>query len=133
MEKCPPWLRHCCIMAWKTCLSRSDLLALNWDEIDLKGELIALNRRKTHAEQAIPIFTAELKDLLAELQAERRQLPNVDGLVLTIDGQPIDKLKFEYWFRKARKEAALKTSPSTILDTARSRDGPPWEFQRPRR
>ena len=32
-------------------------------------------------------------------------MPNVDGLVLTIDGQAIDELKFEYSFRKARKDA----------------------------
>jgi integrase len=42
------------------------------------------------------------------LQAERRKLPNVDNLLLTINGQPIDKLKFEYDFRKARKAAEIK-------------------------
>jgi integrase len=109
-DNCPLWLRRACVMAWETCLSRSDLLALTWEEIDLKEGLIALkeDRAKTGAEQAIPIFTAELKDLLGELQAERRRLPNVDGIVLTIDGQPIDKLKFEYWFRKSRTAAGIK-------------------------
>ncbi|HMF52009.1 MAG TPA: hypothetical protein VK603_25350 [Candidatus Saccharimonadales bacterium] len=66
------------------------------------------NRAKTGAERASPIVTAELKALIAELQAERRRIPNVDGLVFTLDGQPIDKLKFEYWFRKARGEAGIK-------------------------
>ena len=110
LAKCPAWLRRACIMAWETCLSRSDLLALTWEEIDLRDGMIALkeDRAKTGAEQAIPIVTPELKALLAELQAERRRVPNVDGLVLTIDGQPIDELKFEYWFRKARKDAGIK-------------------------
>ena len=39
----------------------------------------------------MPIFTPELKALISELQAERRRVPNIDGLVLTMDGQPIDK------------------------------------------
>jgi integrase len=46
--------------------------------------------------------------LISELQAERRRVPNVDGLVLTIDGQPIDENKFEYHFRAARKAAKIK-------------------------
>jgi integrase len=33
--------------------------------------------------------------------------PGVDGLVLTIDGQPIDENKFEYHFRAARKAAKI--------------------------
>ena len=56
----------------------------------------------------MPIVTHELKALILELQAERRRIPNVDGLVLTRDGKPIPKLKFEYWFRKARKEAGIQ-------------------------
>jgi hypothetical protein len=44
------------MMAWKSCLSRSDLLALMWDEINLHEGLIELNnnRAKTGAEQASP-------------------------------------------------------------------------------
>jgi integrase len=86
------------------------LLALTWEEIDMKEEIIALknDRAKTGAEQAIPILTPALKTLIAELQAKRRRIPNVDGLVLTMDGKPIDELKFEYWFRKARKDAGIK-------------------------
>lgn len=110
LEKCPAWLRRACAMAWETCLSRSDLLTLTWEEIDLKEGLIQLkeNRQKTGAEQAIPIITSELKALVMELQAERRRVPNVDGIVLTIDGKPIDELKFEYWFRKSRAGAGIK-------------------------
>ena len=58
-------------------------------------------RGKTGAPQAIPILTPELKAIVLELQAERRRVPNVDGLVLTIDGQLINKVLFEYHFRKA--------------------------------
>jgi integrase len=97
-------------MAWETCLSRSDLLALTWEETNLKESLIELknDRAKTGAEEAIPIVTPELKALLTELQSERRRLPNVDGIVLTMDGKPIDELKLEYWFRKSRKDAGIQ-------------------------
>ena len=56
LEKSPAWLRRACMMAWKSCLSRSDLLALMWDEINLHEGLIELNnnRAKTGAEQASP-------------------------------------------------------------------------------
>jgi integrase len=51
LAKCPAWLRRACTMAWETALSRSDLLALTWDEIDLKEGIIALknDRAKTGA------------------------------------------------------------------------------------
>jgi hypothetical protein len=46
-------------MAWETCLSRKDLFALTWEEINLKEEIIELKnaRAKTGAEQAIPIVS----------------------------------------------------------------------------
>ena len=59
-------------------------------------------------DQAIPIVTNELKALLAELQEEKRKTPNVEGLFLTIDGQPIDEMKFEYHFRKALRGAKIE-------------------------
>jgi integrase len=110
LANCLPWLRRACIMAYETCLSRSDLFRLTWSEIDTREGIIELKngRAKTGKHQAVPIFTPELKALISELQAERRRVPNVDGLVLTMDGQPIDKLKFEYHFRKACKDADIK-------------------------
>jgi len=86
------------------------LFRLTWSEIDLREGIIELRngRAKTGKPQAVPIFTPELKALISELQAERRRVPNLDGLVLTMDGQPIDKLKFEYHFRAARKAAKIK-------------------------
>ncbi len=110
LEKSPSWLRRAIVMAWETALSRSDLFRLTWSEIDLREGIIELRngRSKTGKPQAVPIFTPELKALISELQAERRRVPNVDGLVLTMDGQPIDKLKFEYHFRAARKAAKIK-------------------------
>jgi integrase len=109
-EKSPAWLRRAIVMAWETALSRSDIFDLTWPEIDTARGIIELRdgRNKTEKPQAIPIFTPELVALIAELQAERRRVPNIDDLVFTIDGQPIDELVFEYHFRKARKAAGIK-------------------------
>ncbi len=67
--------RHC--LAWETALSRSDLFRLTWSEIDLREGIIELQngRGKTGTPQAVPVFTPELKALIAELQAERRRAP----------------------------------------------------------
>ena len=46
--------------------------------------------------------------MIAELRAERKRIPNASGLLFTIDGQPIPKNLFEYWFRAACKKAGLK-------------------------
>ena len=110
LEHSPAWLRRAIVMAWETALSRSDLFRLTWSEIDTRKGIIELKdgRAKTGKPQAVPIFTPELKALISELQAERRRVPNVDGLALTMDGRPIDKLKFEYHFRTARKAAGIK-------------------------
>jgi integrase len=42
LAACPAWLRRACVMAWETSLSRSDLLAQSWSEVDLKKEIIEL-------------------------------------------------------------------------------------------
>ena len=103
------WLRRAIVMAWETALSRSDLFRLTRSEIDVREGIIELKagRAKTGKPQAVPIMP-ELKALISELEAEWRRVPNVDGLVLTMDGQPIDKLKFEYHFRKACRNAGIK-------------------------
>ncbi len=100
---------RCCLL-WETSLSRSDLFHLRWDEIDLNESIIELKdgRAKTGKPQIIPIYTPELKALISELQAERRRTPNVGNLVLTENGQPLDKLKFEYHFRRAVRLAGIK-------------------------
>jgi integrase len=98
-------------MAYETSLSRSDLLELKWAEIDLRGGFTERNRNKTtehDAEHIILIVTPELSALIEELEAERHRIPNVDGLVLTLDGQPIPEILFEYWFRTSCKKAGIK-------------------------
>jgi integrase len=66
------------------------------------------NRKKTGVAQAIPIVTPELQAVITELRGERKRIPNASGLLFTIDGQPIPKNLFEYWFRAACKKAGVK-------------------------
>jgi len=110
LKHCPEWLRRAVQFSWETSLSRSDLFRLTWSEIDLNESIIELKngRAKTGKPQMIPIYTDTLKALIAELQAERRKTPNVGNLVLTENGQPLDKLKFEYHFRRAVRLAGIK-------------------------
>jgi len=100
---------HAVVLGWETALSCFDLFQLAWSEIDLKEGIIELRdgRVKTHKPQAIPIYTPELSALISELQQRRRRVPNAAGLVLTMDGQPIDKLKFQYLFRRACTRAKI--------------------------
>jgi integrase len=111
VDKCPTWLKRVVVMAYETSLSRSDLFELTWQEIDTQRGFIERDRNKTDeydAQHTIPIVTAELWDLITELQAERRRVPNVEGLVFTMNGQPIPKNLFEYWFRASCKRAGVK-------------------------
>ena len=134
LKHCPDWLRRAVAFSWETSLSRSDLFNLTWSEIDLAESIIELKhgRAKTGKPQIIPIYTPELKALISELQAERRKTPNVGNLVLTENGQPLDKLKFEYHFRRAVRLAGIKNF--TLHDAMRLQ--PDWRektFQPPPR
>jgi integrase len=107
LDNCDRWLRRACVLARETSLCRSDLLELTWSQIKTHEGIIERDRNKTDVEHAIPIATPELWEVIEELQSEKKRLPNVDGLVLTINGQPIPENKFEYRFRKARKAAGI--------------------------
>ena len=111
LENCPDWLGRVVAMAYETSLSRSDLLELKWQEIDVQQGVIERDRNKTtehDVQHVIPIVTPELWALIEELQAEQRRVRNMGGLVFTMDGQPIPKVLFEYWFRASCKKAGLK-------------------------
>ena len=111
LANCPVWLKRVVAMAYETSLSRSDLLELNWREIDVQQGIIQRDRNKSNnhdVQHIIPIVTPELWVLIEELQAERRRIRNMDDLVFTVDGQPISKVLFEYWFRASCKKAGLR-------------------------
>jgi integrase len=79
----------------ETCLSQGDLLRVTEDMIDAKTGVIRLNsgRGETGVEQ-IPPLTSRCRQILAEIEADRKQskVRNVQGLVFTNpDGSPITK------------------------------------------
>jgi integrase len=109
LENCPAWLSRAVAFGYHTALSRSDLFQLTWSEVDLREGIIELKdgRAKTGKPQAVPIHTPELKALIGDLQAERRRVPSIGDLVLTENGKPLDKIRFEYYFRRACRLAKI--------------------------
>jgi integrase len=113
-DKCPDWLRRVCVGAYETCLTRSDLLNLRWDEIEYdEGSSVNViklkdGRDKTKVRQVVPIVTPELKALFVELEAEFKRLPNTDNLVFTRDGQKIKPMQLRRALQKACKEAVIR-------------------------
>lgn len=73
-------------------------MTLTCAEIDLRHEIIELDRKKT-APTGDSYCLGNLTSDHAELQVERRRLPNVEDPVFTIDGKQISKNFFDSWFR----------------------------------
>src|SRR5262245_39187696 len=80
---------------------------LTWDKIDFKAGLIRL--AATDVKEKYPRRTPisyELRQVLDELRAEQRKVPNVGGFVFTRkNGRPITSIRSA--FEKARHEAKL--------------------------
>jgi integrase len=88
---------------------------LKWEMIDLKAGLIRLPAEivKEKHPRRTPI-SFEFRQVLEELRAEQRKVPNLGGYVVTRkNGQPITSIRTA--FEKARHEAALKR-PAAKLD-----------------
>ena len=108
----PPWMQRLAEFADETCLSQGDPLRVTEDMIDAKTGIIPLNsgRGKTGVEQ-IPPLTSRCRQILAEIEADRKQskVRNVQGLVFTNpDGSPITKGQIEYQTEKAVKNAEIR-------------------------
>ncbi len=126
----PPWMQRLAEFADETCLSQGDLLRVTEDMIDAKTGIIPLNsgRGKTGVEQ-IPPLTSRCRQILAEIEADRKQskIRKVHGLVFTNpDGSPITKGQIEYQTKKAVKNAGIRkfvfrNYRNTVLTRGRAR------------
>jgi integrase len=102
----PRWLQRVIVCADEAALDQGVLLRLNWDSV--KDGLIVVKggRSKTGLKQAVGISPA-LSEVLAELRADYKRIPNAKGRVFTRQGRPISKDVLRYAFDKALADAKI--------------------------
>ena len=99
------WLQRIIIAANESAIDRGVLLRLTWDYVH--DGLIALDRDKTGVEQRVGISPA-LSEVLNELRAEYRKIPNTGKLVFTRAGKAIPKATLRHAFDKAVSDAKVE-------------------------
>jgi integrase len=95
------------IALYETAMWLNEPMKVTWDKIDLKAGLIRLKAEdvKEKYPRRTPI-SWELGQVLKEIRAEQRKIPNVGGYVFTRqNGQPIESIRTA--FERARHEAEL--------------------------
>jgi len=107
LDVSPRWLKRVVIAANEAALDRGVLVNLTWDSV--KDGLIKVKggREKTGADQRVGILSA-LEDVLNELKAEIKRLPNTENKVFTRDGRPIPKATLRHAFERAVRDAKIE-------------------------
>jgi len=82
VDASPRWLQRVAIAANEAAIDRGVLLKLTWDCVQDGLLIIKGGRDKTGARQCVGISPA-LNDVLAELRAEYRRIPNMDKRVFS--------------------------------------------------
>jgi len=101
----PRWLQRIIIAANESAIDRGVLLRLTWDCVH--DGLIAIERDKTGVEQRVGISPA-LNEVLNELRAEYRKIPNTGKRVFTRSGKAIPKATLRHAFNKAVSDAKVE-------------------------
>ena len=91
------------IVALESGLSRSDLLALEWPSVDLKGGWIRLPRKKTGVESVIPLSSA----CRAVLEDLRKRFPFSKLVFRTPEMTPYSLSTFLRYFETAKRLAGI--------------------------
>ena len=107
LDASPRWLQRIMIGANEAALDRGVLLNLTWESV--KDGLIRVSggRAKTGARQRVGISPG-LSQVLDELRAEYRRIPNTDRRVFTKDGKAILKESLRRAFDKAVGDAKIE-------------------------
>jgi integrase len=107
LDVSPRWLQRVFIGANETAIDEGVLLKLPWDYV--KKDLIVIKggRDKSGARQRIGI-SAALAEVLEELRAEYRRIPNTAKLVFTKEGKRIPKDTLRHAFDKAVADAQIE-------------------------
>jgi len=91
------WLQRVLIGANESAMDQAVLLSMTWDWVQPGLIVVKGVRAKTGARQRVGISPA-LAEVLAELRAEYRQIPNAGRKVFTRDGKPIKKSMLRHAF-----------------------------------
>jgi integrase len=83
------------------------LLRLTWDSVRDGIIVVKGGREKSGGKQSVGISPA-LDQVLDELRAEYRRIPNMDKRVFTRNGKPIAKATLRHAFDKAVKDAKVE-------------------------
>jgi len=78
-------------------LRRSELLGLEWDDVDLAGRLVRVRKAKGGRQRTIPIHPA-LAPLFAEYYATRVPL-SAQAVFVGVQGKPLKETQFSQLFR----------------------------------
>jgi len=107
LDASPRWLQRVFIGANEAAFDRGTLLGLTWDSVRDGLIVVKGGRAKTGASQRVGISPA-LREVLDELRAEYRQIPNTDRRVFTKGGKPISKETLRHAFEKATWDAKIE-------------------------
>jgi len=107
LDASPGWLRRIIIGANEAALDRGVLLTLTWDDINPALVIVKGGRAKTGGKQRVGISPA-LGEVLEELRAEYRRVPNTENRVFTKDGKPVSGNTLRYAFEKALQDTKIE-------------------------
>jgi integrase len=107
LDVSPLWLRRVIIGANEAAFDQGVLLKLTWDCVSDGLIMVKGGRSKTGAMQKVGI-SPELGEVLDELRAEYRKIPNTDRRVFTKGGKPIPKATLRHAFDKAVQDAKIE-------------------------
>jgi integrase len=107
LDASPRWLQRVVIAANETALDRGALVTLTWDSVRDGLIVVKGGRAKTGAKQRVGISPA-LNEVLDELRAEYRRIPNTEHRVFTKAGKRIPQATLRHAFDKAVKDAEVE-------------------------
>ncbi len=103
----PQWLQRVMMAANEAALDRGVLIKLTWDSVNNGLIKVKGGRDKTGADQRSGISPA-LQDVLDELRAEYRRIPNTERRVFTKDGKPFHASTLRHAFERALDDAKIE-------------------------
>jgi integrase len=107
IDASPRWLQRVLIGANEAAFDRGTLLRLTWDGVQDGLIVVKGGRAKTGARQRVGISPA-LREVLDELRAEYKRIPNTERRVFTKGGKPIPKATLRHAFDKAVADAEIE-------------------------